>query len=52
MPFQNCWECVETIIEVGTAGLDSDMVGEGQKCGNGVGSVCFGHCLMFQSTLF
>ena len=27
MAFKNCWVCVETRIEVGTAGLDSDIVG-------------------------
>ena len=25
--FQNCWVCVDTIVEVGTVGLDSDIVG-------------------------
>ena len=28
---QNRWECVETRIEVGTAGLDSDIVGGGKR---------------------
>ena len=34
MSFQNCWVCVETRIEVGTAGLDSNMVGVGRANGN------------------
>ena len=25
--FQNCWGCVDTIVEVGTVGLDSGIVG-------------------------
>ena len=24
---QNCWVCVDTIVEVGTVGLDSGIVG-------------------------
>ena len=24
--FQNCWVCVDTIVEVGTVGLDSGIV--------------------------
>ena len=27
MAFQNCWVCVDTIVGVGTAGLDSGLVG-------------------------
>ena len=27
MAFQNCWVCVETIVGVGTAELDSGIVG-------------------------
>ena len=27
MAFQNCWVCVDTIVGVGTVGLDSDLVG-------------------------
>ena len=25
--FQNCWVCVDSIVEVGTVGLDSGIVG-------------------------
>ena len=25
--FQNCWVCVDTIVEVGTVGLDNEIVG-------------------------
>ena len=25
--FQNCWVCVDSIVEVGTVGLDSVIVG-------------------------
>ena len=27
MAFQNCWVCVDTIVGVGTSGLDSGLVG-------------------------
>ena len=27
LEFQNCWVCVDTIVEVGTVGLDSEIVG-------------------------
>ena len=52
MGFQNCLVCVDTIVGIGTAGLDSGLVG---RANGNVEMVLvrfgFGHTVMFKSFL-